>query len=105
MTKSKMAEFFKRFDDEKFNTFKHGTDFELVVHDQAHGTYMHTGIGSGESMSKMCLFSLCSLYEMGAEHDRATIEKFAESVKELLIKAYNEDIFELRRIDDESKEE
>lgn len=97
MTKSKMAEFFKRFDDEKLNTYKHGVAFELVIHDLEHNSYMHTGIGTGENMSMMNLYGLCALYKYGAHKD-VSIELFAESVKQSLIKVYNEDFFGIRKV-------
>lgn len=99
MTKSKMTEFFKRFDDEKYNTFSHGVDFELIVHDREHGSYLHTGIGSGEDMSLMALYSLTSLYISSGAKDKVSIEQFAESVKSLLINAYNTDIFGISQIE------
>lgn len=99
MTKSKITEIFKRFDDEKYNTFTHGVDFELIVHDREHGSYLHTGIGSGEDMSKMALYSLTSLYISSGAKEKVSIEQFAESVKSLLINAYNTDLFGIKVID------
>lgn len=99
MTKSKMTELFKRFDDEKYNTYSHGVDFELIVHDREHGSYLHTGIGSGEDISMMTLYSLTSLYISSGAKEKVGIEQFAESVKNLLINAYNTDIFGISKIE------
>ena len=103
MTKSKIAELFKKFDDEKLSTFEQGTDFKLILHDQAHDSYIHTGIGTAESMSKMTLYSLLSLYKAAGKQNPAAklvpIEEYAESIKELVIKAWKENIFDIESID------
>ncbi len=101
MTKSKIAEIFKRFDDEKFSTYEHGTDFELILHDQQHDSFIHTGIGTGDSMSKMVLYSILSLYKAGQQDPnskKVSVEDYAESVKEAIIRGWNENIFNMEDI-------
>lgn len=101
MTKSKMVEFFKRFDDEKFHTYEHGTDFVFVIHDQEHNQFIHTGIGTGDSTSMMLLYSAISLYRAGQQDPKAkrvSIEDYAESVKQGIIKAWTENVFDLEDI-------
>ena len=102
MTKSKIVEIFKRLDDEKMSLLSRGIAFELVIRDKAAGQYMHTGIGDGLDMSLMCTYSLVSLYKSlentGQLKAGATIEAFAESVKEQVINAYKKDLFNMEEI-------
>ena len=99
MTKSKIVEIFKRLDDEKFTLLPRGVAFELVIRDKAAGQYMHTGIGDGLDMSLMSLYSLVSLYttleRTGQLKDNISIEQFAESVKDQVIKAYHDNFFSM----------
>lgn len=104
MTKSKLVEIFKRLDDEKFSLLKHGVAFEFAIKDKNSGQYMHTGIGVGQDMSQLILYSIVSLYttlkQIDGFSEEVSIEAFCDSVRELAIKAYKEDIFHLQRIDD-----
>lgn len=104
MTKSKIVEIFKRLDDEKFSLLKHGVAFEFVLKDKNSGQYMHTGIGDGQDMSQLILYSIVSLYTVLEKNNAFTqevsIESFCDNVKELAIEAYKEDIFHLQKIDD-----
>ena len=102
MTKSKIVEIFKRLDDEKFSLLPRGVAFELVIRDKAAGQYMHTGIGDGLDMSLMSLYSLVSLYtaleKTGQLKDNISIEQFAESIKDQVIKAYHDNLFSMEEI-------
>ena len=99
MTKSKIVEIFKRLNDEKFTLLPRGVAFELVIRDKAAGQYMHTGIGDGLDMSLMSLYSLVSLYtaleKTGQLKDNISIEQFAESIKDQVIKAYHDNLFSM----------
>lgn len=103
MTKSKIVEIFKRLDDEKFSLLKHGVAFEFVLKDKNSGQYMHTGIGDGQDMSQLILYSIVSLYTILEKNDgfshEVIIEAFCDSVRELAVKAYKEDMFHLQEID------
>ena len=99
MTKSKIVEIFKRLDDEKFSLLQHNVAFEMIVKDRANEQYLHTGIGDGADMSQIILYSILSMYvtlkrNNGFTHP-VTIEDFAENIKELAIKAYEEDLFQI----------
>lgn len=102
MTKSKIVEIFKRLDDEKFTLLPRGIAFELVIRDKAADQYMHTGIGDGLDMSLMSIYSLVSLYTTVKDAEQlkgdVSIEAFAESVKNQVIKAYNDKIFNMEDI-------
>lgn len=102
MTKSKIVEIFKRLDDEKFTLLPRGVAFELVIRDKAAGQYMHTGIGDGLDMSLMSIYSIVSLYttvkNSGQLKGDVSIEAFAESVKQQVIKAYNDNLFSMEDI-------
>lgn len=103
MTKSKIVEIFKRLDDEKFSLLKHGVAFEFVLKDKDHNQYMHSGIGNGQDMTQLILYSIISLYTILEKNNAFTqevsIESFCDSVRESVIKAYKEDIFHLQEID------
>lgn len=103
MTKSKIVEIFKRLDDEKFSLLKHGVAFEFILKDKNSDQYMHTGIGNGQDMSQLILYSIVSLYTILEKNDgfsqEVSIESFCDNVRELAVKAYKEDIFHLQEID------
>lgn len=103
MTKSKIVEIFKRLDDEKFSLLKHGVAFEFVLKDKDHNQYMHSGIGNGQDMTQLILYSIISLYTIlemnNAFTQEVSIESFCDNVKELAINAYKENLFHLDKID------
>lgn len=93
MTKQELVGIYAKLDKGKFKLLEKGVSFQLIIHDK--GDFLNTGIGTGESMSIMNLYNLVSLYAFGAKED-ATIEEYAESIKQSIIKAYTEDAFHMK---------
>lgn len=95
MTKKEAAEYFERFDRNKYKILDNHMAFEFIVKDKDSGNYAHTGIGFGSDMTEMCLFSLLSLYKSTCD---VSIEQYAESVKRLLIQAYQDNLLRMEKL-------
>lgn len=94
MTKTELVNTFYRLDKEKFKLLQKGVSFELIIHEN--GGYLHTGIGTGEDMSMMVLYSLLSLFQTGKSD---SIEAFADSVRDGIIEAYTKDVFKIQEFE------
>ena len=87
MTKKELRATFKKLETEKYSLFQQGFCFDFIVKDNKNKTIIHTGVGLSTDVAEMILAGLCDLYK-GTEG--ATLEEFAESVKESLIEFYKD---------------
>ena len=93
MSKQELVKIYHKLDQEKFKLLEKGVAFNFIIRDK--DGYLNTGIGTGADMSMMNIYNLITLYMAGAQ-EGTTIDQFAESVKETLIKAYNDNIFDIK---------
>jgi hypothetical protein len=91
MTKQELVGIYVKLDKAKFKLLEKGVAFDFVI--QENGGFLHTGIGTGADMSMMALYSLVDLFK---HSNSKSIEKFADSVKEGLIKAYKDGVFDIQ---------
>ena len=84
MTKSELTKIFTRLDKAKFDLLDKGYTFDFMLIDR-NNDYMHTGIGTGENMSRIALINLYDLFNVRTDKS-VNIEQYAESVKRNLIK-------------------
>ena len=102
MTKQELVNMYYKLDRDKFKLMEKGVAFNLVITEN--GGFLHTGIGTGEDMSMINLYSLLSLY-VSACKEGATIEGYAESVKQGIIKAYYDNMFDIEGNDEHKTED
>ena len=95
MSKNELVRIFNNLDTDKFDLLEKGIAFELIIKDKSNSSYLHTGIGLGDDMSELCLYSLLGIYRSACT---VSIEDYAESVKEALIEAEKVDLFNMREI-------
>lgn len=91
MSKQELVGMYYKLDKEKFKLLEKGITFQLLIKDN--DGYLNTGIGTGGDMTMMHLYNLLTLFYSSNSTD---IEKFAESVKEGLIRAHNEGWFTIQ---------
>lgn len=97
MSKQEIVGIYDKLDRNKYKLLEKGIAFELIITETGQNKgYLHTGIGTGSDMSMMALYSLLSIYKSACKSD---IYSYAESVKDLLIKAYEDDIFHIEQND------
>lgn len=94
MSKEQLVRMFYELDRDNEQIHRFGCAFQFIIKEK--DSFLCTGIGSGQDMSEMCLYQLLGLFKSSGA---PSIEKYAESVKNLLIKAYNEKIYDMEPID------
>lgn len=77
---------YDKVDRAKFDLMEDGYAFDFSVIDQR-GQLHHCGIGDAGQMSLMCLISLCDLFHNGGT---GTVEDFADSVRDTMVRFYKE---------------
>lgn len=95
MTKQEIVGIYDKLDRGKFSALDHGVTFQFILRDRQTGSFLHTGIGTGEDMSMLLIFEALNLYRSAAQKN-VSIEEFAESVKQSMIRAYDDKAFEVR---------
>lgn len=89
MTKQEIVSMYYKLDRGKFDLLAKGVSFDFIMHEN--GAFLHTGVGTGADMSIMLLYSILDLYKHGAQG--VTIEQFADSVRDNIVKAYHDGAF------------
>ena len=79
---------YENLDKNKYDILNHGYAFDLVIIDRD-GTPYHSCVGTAEQVTLMDLISITDLYKYAAKGE-VNIEDYAESVKESIIRFYNE---------------
>lgn len=95
MTKQELVNTFYKLDKGKFKLFEKGVAFELVIREN--GGFLHTGIGTGNDMTMMVIYSLLGLYSNRTED--ISIEQFADSVRDTLVRVFQDNVFDIENID------
>ena len=95
MSKNELVQMFYKLDKGKYKLLQKGVSFQLTIEED--GKFLQTGIGTGLTMSVLNLYGIVALYKSSAKG--VTIEEFAESVKQGVISAYNENAFEMGEIE------
>lgn len=91
MSKQELVGMYYKLDKEKFKLLDKGIAFQLIIKDK--DGYLNTGIGTGGDMTIINLYNLLALFYSSESND---IERFAESVKEGIVRAHNEGWFEIK---------
>lgn len=94
MSKNELVSMYYKIDKNKYKLMEKGIAFQFTIND---GTgFLNTGIGTGIQMSTINLFTLLSLFQISAK-EGTTIEDFAESVKQGLIEAWENNAFDIKK--------
>ena len=94
MSKEQLARTFYELDKDMEQIHETGCSFQFIIKEK--DSFLCTGIGSGSDMTEMCLYQLLGLFQSSYTKD---INTYAESVKNLIIKAYNENIYDMQPIE------
>ena len=91
MSRQELVEIYYKLDKAKFKLQDKGIAFQFIIHDN--GGYLNTGIGTGGEMSILNIYNLLTMYYAGCS---CSIEEYAESVKDGLIKAHKNGWFHIQ---------